>query len=65
MSDESQQPSYNEAARQCAGGSMPQDVSKRIEAQDDLAVLSDWCAEAIRCNTWEKARQLLGLPAGS
>src|SRR5207249_2331205 len=30
---------------QCASGPMPEDVGKRIEAQQDLTTLSDWCAD--------------------
>jgi hypothetical protein len=50
---------------QCAGGSLPEDVCKRIEKEEDLRTLSKWCGDAFRCDTWDKARQLLGLSAAS
>jgi hypothetical protein len=47
---------------QSAGGSVPEDVRQRVEAQEDLTTLSDWCAGAFRCTTWDKARELIGAP---
>jgi hypothetical protein len=50
---------------QCAGGSLPEDVRKGIEKEEDLRTLSKWCGNAFRCDTWDKARQLLGLSAAN